>query len=359
VATFRYSRAQRSGKGKVAARTFGEYVAMDSNDRHTSYSKAGFGSVLRALIRRSLSPTFQRSFALILVAEAVTICTAWLLLSSNASSWVHSKAAQLVQISRVAADSRDWSLIGTVPKQKGSRLIASYRQTLKKLSNHYFPNKDGALFITVIDRGEEYIITQGDDPMDPLYDNGKADPWELRAYSSGAPTHTDAPYTDEAGTSLLAYTPIFHTGKVVGLVGVEIDSATLADLFGIVQKTFLLSVGPAVLISLAIAYILASMFGQPTDVLRVIENAAQNQMALSKADEENDPWRRLTQKEKEIAELLRRGEEHTKDLAQALSVSSETIKQHLKNIKDKTGWSKQNLAVEAAARRSAAVLRTA
>ncbi len=328
---------------------------MVSNGRPAIGSKNGVGTILHAFIRRSLSPTFQRSFALILVAEAVTICTAWLLLGSNASNWIHNKATRLVQLSQMAADSRDWSLVGTVPRTTGTRLIASYRHTLRKLSNHYFPNDEGAFFVSVLNGTEEYAILQGDDPMDPMFDNGKADAWELRAYTTGKPTHTDAPYTDDSGTSLIAYNPIFRSGKVVGLVGAEIDSGTVADLEEIVRKTFWLSVGPAVLISLVLAYVLASMYGQPTDVLRKIEETAHIQRARSPEDEKNDPWYLLTAKEKEIADLLRQGQERTKDLAEALAVTPETIKQHLKNIKAKTGWSKQKLAVEAAGRRSAAM----
>jgi DNA-binding CsgD family transcriptional regulator len=332
---------------------------MVSNGRPTISSEKGVGKILHSFIQRSLSTTFQRTFAIILVAEAVTICTAWLLLGSNASRWIHDKAVHLVQISQVAADGRDWSLVGIAPMKSGNRLFASYRQTLKKLSTHYFSNNEGAFFVSVIEGREEYVLTQSDNASDPMFDNGKADQWELRAYSSGRPTHTDAPYTDESGTSLIAYTPILRNGKVVGLVGVEVDSATVADLLEIVRNTFWLSMAPAILISLVVAYMLASMFSQPTDVLREIEETAHIQRARTPEDEKNDPWYQLTPKEKQIADLLRQGQEHTRDLAEALSVTPETIKQHLKNIKGRTGWSKQRLAVEAAARRSAALPQSA
>ena len=309
--------------------------------------------MIQNILERSRSQTFLTSFVLILVAEAVTIALGWALLSSNVTKWVRDRASQLVRLSQVAADSKDWSSVGTVPKEKGSKLFASYRQTLRSLSKHYYPNNQGAFFIIVLDRKEEWVMAQGDDLMDPMYDKGEADPWELSAYSLGKPTHTDSPYTNDSGTSMFAYNPIFRNAKIVGLIGVEIDSAPLADLQEIVRKTYWLSILPAILVSLLVAYALASMFVRPTDVLRTIDETAQSQRARTPEQEKNDPWNRLTPREKEIAELLGQGRGHIKDLAEVLSVGEETIKQHLKNIKQKTGWSRLDVAVQSAGRRAA------
>ena len=316
-------------------------------------------SVLQSILRRFATPTFQTSFVLILVAEAVTISLAWGLLNANVSKWINDKTTQAERIGEAAAASRDWSLIGSVPKDKGSQLFASYRKSLEKISRHYFPSDEGDVFLAVIDHGEEYIIGYGDEPMDPMSNNRKADKWELAAYSSGKTTRTPTPQTDFQGTWLAAYTPIVRNGKVVGILGAEYDSAPVADLQGVVHRAFLFSILPAILVSLVIAFVLASMFVQPTDVLRQIEETAQDQRARTPDEEKNNPWNQLTPKQKEIAELLRQGRESYKDLAEALGVEQSTIAQHFKDIKARTGWSKQRVAVEAAARRSAALASTA
>ncbi len=44
--------------------------------------------MIQTVVRRSTSRTFQRSFGLILVAEAITIFVAWLLLGFNSDRWI-------------------------------------------------------------------------------------------------------------------------------------------------------------------------------------------------------------------------------------------------------------------------------
>lgn len=52
-------------------------------------------STLRGLVERSSSQTFRRSFAVILIAEAVTIGVAWLLLGFGISRWLSTRSAQV------------------------------------------------------------------------------------------------------------------------------------------------------------------------------------------------------------------------------------------------------------------------
>ena len=152
---------------------------------------------------------------------------------------------------------------------------------------------------------------------------------------------------------MAGYVPIVRVGHLLGLVAAEFDEASPADFHAIVRTSFLKSVVPAILISLVIAFVLASMFVRPKDVFREIEETAESQRARTPDEEKADPWHQLTPREIEIAELLGQGTWSHKDLAQALSVGEETIKTHLKNIKVKTGWSKHDLAMQALARRTA------
>ena len=298
-----------------------------------------------------MSRAFRRAFALILVAEAVTILVAWLLLDYNATKWIQQKGAQAARLSQMAAASSNWSHIGQIRKDEDSPLFKRYQQRLNHLTNQSFSRKEGSFYIAIVKDGEEYDVAPNDTIV--LDDYGKANEWELSAYKQRKTTYSQIPIVDEGGTYLAAYTPVVQNGHVIGLIAAEYDEAPTADFRAIIRSTFLLSVGPAIIVSLVVALVLASMFVEPTDVLREIEDTAQSQRARSSSEVESDPWLKLTPKQKEIAELLRQGRESIKDLAESLVVTPETIKQHLKDIKTRTGWSKQALAVQAAARRSA------
>ena len=297
-------------------------------------------------------PTFLRLFGLILIAEAITISVAWLLLDFNASRWIQKKAEAALHFSQVTAASGDWSQIDKIRSDQVSATFENYKSRLEKLSDHYFPRKEGMVYITVVKNGRELEIAPNDD--NPLDDFGKADQWESAAYAQGKPTYSTIPIISEnAGTYLAAYVPITKDGHVIGLIATEYDEAPMTDFLAIIRSTFLFSIVPAVLISLLVAYLLTSMFVQPMDFLREIEETAKRQRSRSPEEEKNDPWNRLTSTHKRIAELLRQGVESYKDLADALSVEPDTIHSHLQEIRQRTGWSRLRLAVEASARRNA------
>jgi len=304
-------------------------------------------AAFRMIVQRSGSLTFRRSFSLILIVEAVTIFTAWFLLDANISRWTNDKAMQAVRISQKVAASADWSLIGTVPKKRNSKLFEQYRNALTKMSQQNFPQNQGAVYLVVVDHGEDYIIAPSDQyPMD---DDGKASKWELAAYATGKTTYNVVPYSDNDGTYLAANTPIYRNGKVVGLLGAQFDSATYDDFEGIVRKTFWLSIVPAILLSLVLAYFLATMFVEPMEIFRRIDETAAEQR-VTPGSPKDDPLSRLSAREREVAELVRRGLKN-KEIADELVVSSETVKQHLKNIREKTGLTRVDLAVQAEASR--------
>ena len=302
-------------------------------------------SILRIFLQRSGGRTFRRSFALILVAEAVTIFAAWVLLDVNATRWIHARSDQAVRISQRTAVSADWSLVNTVPKGRSSPLFERYHNILKRLSQKQFPHNEGDVALKVIERGEEYAIDPGDPyPMDDL---GKANQWELDAYASRRTTQNPVPYSDDTGTYLAAYTPILRNDKVVGLLEAEYDSATLADFQGIVRQAFWLSILPAILLSLLVAYVLAGMFVEPMELFRRIDETAMHAAAGTALD---DPVAQLSAREREVAELVRRGLKN-REIAETLVVTPETVKQHLKNIREKTGFTRVDLAVHAEASR--------
>jgi DNA-binding CsgD family transcriptional regulator len=300
------------------------------------------------IVQRSTSPTFIRSFALILVVEAVTILTAWLLLDSNVSKWMSDKAAQAVRISRTVAAAEDWSLVDTVPKNP-SPLFDTYRKLLTKYSHRFFPQNEGDVSLAVIRNGRTYVIDPYDQvPMD-LVD--KANKWELAAYATGKTTYNDVPYSDNTGTYIGAQTPIYRNGRIVGLAAAEYDSATLAEFQGIVRRAFWLSVLPAILLALGLAYVLAALFVEPMEIFRRIDETAARRAGRPP---QSDVLSKLSPREWEVAELVWRGRKN-KDIAEALFVSPETVKQHLKNIKEKTGFARLDLAVQVEAGRRSVV----
>jgi len=232
-------------------------------------------------------------------------------------------------------------------------LFDKYRSALTKLSQQYFPQNEGSVYIVVVERGEDYVIAPNDQyPMD---DDGKASKWELAAYATGKTTYNVVPYSDQDGTYLAANTPIFRNGKVVGLLSAQYDSATYDEFQGIVQKAFWLSILPAILIALVVAYILATMFVEPMEIFRRIEATVRSQGSGSgQMGADAGLLDRLSPREKEVAELVRQGLTN-KEIAERLVITPETVKQHLKNIREKTGFTKLDLAVHVEARRVLAV----
>lgn len=305
----------------------------------------GFLLLIQDIIRRSRSRTFLTSFCLILAAEAIAIFCAWALLDLNTNRWIQGKTEQALRISTLAASTVDWSKIGKIPKNKASPLFEHYYQKVKDLSQQYFRAKEGSLYLVIVEHGEEYDLDTGDHT---LYDFGKPNDVVLRAYSSRKPTYTTVPISDDSGTFLAAYTPIFSGGNIIGLVAAEYDSAPLEDFRGIVRWAFWSSIFPAVVVSLVASYVLAGMFVEPMELLRKIEDV--RKPGSEQADEVKAVLASLTAREKDVFELLGHGLSNP-EIASKLSVSSETVKTHMKNMTRKTERNRHQLALMAHALR--------
>jgi DNA-binding CsgD family transcriptional regulator len=302
------------------------------------------GTMIRGVLRRSWNRTFLTSLALILAAEAVTFVVAWLSLDFNTKRWIDEKTAQAMRISQQVSTSFDWSGIATIPKEESSPLFDRYHKKVVDLSRQYF-QKAGSIYLIRVEHGEEYDVDTGDTDF---VDGGKANDWELKAYSTHAPTLTPIPFSDDSGTYLAAYTPIVENGNVVGLVGAEYDSAPLADFRGIVQSTFIFSMVPAVLLSLFISYFLAGRLMEPMQLFRAIEVRKQG---ADPPEGVTSPWDVLTPSEVKVFDLWVKGRT-APEIATALSLSVHAVKSHVKSIYRKTRLSRMELAIEAEARRA-------
>ena len=89
-------------------------------------------------------------------------------------------------------------------------------------------------------------------------------------------------------------------GKVRGLFASEIDSSPLSDFQSVVRVAFWFSIVPALLISLVVAYILASRYVEPMDVLRTIAEAKSETNAGK-----SGPWNLLTARQRQVADLVK------------------------------------------------------
>jgi DNA-binding CsgD family transcriptional regulator len=310
--------------------------------------------MVRTIIQRSRGRTFWRSLVLMLVGEAVTILVMLLLLGVSTNRWAHARTEQAMRIAQAVASSTGWSLINRIPTGRDSTLGESYLTKINKISGKYFLRDEGAVYLAVVDRGEEYDILPGD--VNPMDDEGKPDGSMLEAYSTGRATYTPVPVSNDTGTYLAAYVPILSGDKVLGLVAAEYDTAPLSDFQGVVRTALRFSIAPAIFIALILAYILASMFVEPMDVLRTIGENARLQVARSLRGEKDVLWDSLTPRELEVADLAGEGLQN-KEIAERLFVSPETVKQHLKSVARKTGWTTRQLGLEAQARRIALLLR--
>jgi DNA-binding CsgD family transcriptional regulator len=309
--------------------------------------------MIRAFLQPFTRETFRTSFRIIVIAEAITILVAALFLQVGVNLWIHAKVAQAIPISQQVASSANWDLVDNIPKDQDSALGDRYQDKLGKFTDQYFHHDEGATYLVVVQRGEEYDTYEGNAPMDDI---GKANQSELMAYATHKTTYTPTPISDSEGTYLAAYTPIFRNGKVVGLVAAEYDEGPLSDLRSVVRKSFAFSSIPALLISLVVAYVLARIFFDPKDVLRTITEKTKEQISLYLRGEKDQLWSDLTDRELEVADLTSEGLSY-KEMASRLDRDQETIKRHLQNIRAKLKLSSTaQIGLEAQARRIAQLL---
>jgi DNA-binding CsgD family transcriptional regulator len=302
--------------------------------------------MIRSFLHQSTSKSFLRFFAIVLIAEVITIFVAWLLLDMNTKKWVQDKAEQAMRISQQAASSADWSLVGKIPNDRDTALGTAYGKRLSALDDRYFPHLEGGVYLVTLQNGEEFDLSSDDTQMSEATDANK---WEIEAYSRRRAIYSKTPIADEWATYLAAYVPILRNGKVQGLLATEIDSAPLSDFESVVRTTFLFSIIPAILASLVVAYFLASSYVEPMAVFRTIAETTESQRDLAAKGGTSDTWTLLTARQRQVADLVSQGKSY-REIAEALSVSSETVKQHLKDIKARTGWGRVELAINAAAR---------
>lgn len=278
-------------------------------------------------------------FWVLLIAELITIFAAWLLLNEGISIWINHKAKAIVSICKDASLTYDWSHLDEIPKhQANNPILLKYKKIFHILDQKYFPVNDGDITAVKIANGKEYLIA-GEETTDNSQEyNGKADTLEIEAIRRGQTIYSEQPFTDDNGTQFRAYTPIFKNAQIIALLAVTLDTATIQNFKAIVRTSFWWSLIPATLISIFFAIILASRFVEPMEVLKEIEEVKihpEQVIALTGVSDKNNC---LSKREREIAALVGQGLKN-REIAEKLSISEQTVKQHLKNIFEKLGIS--------------------
>jgi len=304
-------------------------------------------TMIQASIHNFRSKAFRTSLVLILAAEAVLIACALLTLNTGIDRWIKQRTAQAMSISQAAASSADWSQVGTIATNGTSPLFKRYDKLVSVVSKRYFKNYEGEVFVAWIKRGEEFDV---EPDQDKPTDGGIANKAERDAYSSGRPTVTADPISDQGGTYLAAYTPVLSNGKVVALIAVEFDSATLADFRGIVWSSVQWSILWGTIISLIASYVLAGRLTEPTEFVKEIED--ERQRSSDAPSPAADVFAPLSDREIDIVDLVGRGYT-APQIAEQVHLSRHTVHDYLADIREKTGLRGRNqLLVAAAARRA-------
>ena len=304
-------------------------------------------TMIQAGIQNFQSKAFRTSLVLIFAAEAVLIGSALLTLNTGIDRWIQQKTAQAMSISQEAVSSSDWSQVDRIAMGHASPLFKRYEKVISVVSKRYFKNYEGEVFVAWIKGGKEYDVEpNSDEPTD----GGPANKEEINAYSSGKPTRTADPISDEGGTYLAAYSPVLRNGKVVALVAVEYDSATLADFRGIVWSSVQWSILWGSIISLIASYLLALRLAEPSELVKEIED--ERQRTSDTPSPAADVFAPLNEREIDIVDLLGKGYT-APQIAEQVHLSRHTVHDYLADIREKTGLRGRNqLLVAAAARRA-------
>lgn len=288
---------------------------------------------------------FLRFFLILLIAEFVTVLAAWFLLNYGLKLWIRQKAHEMVKISNAVQTEVDWSRLDEIREgQSHSPVFLGYMRKINALNKKYFPRNDGDISAITILKGTEYsIVSEDSKPYDEVT---KANNLELEAMK-GRPTFSPMPYADEIGTHLSAFAPVIKNGKVIALITADFDSASLQNFQDIVKTSFWWAIGPAILISLILASLLAARFVEPMELIREIQAVKAHPEQVATSLPQTTTESPLSKRENEIAVLVGQGLKN-REIADKLSISEETVKQHLKNIFQKLGiTSRVNLALYA------------
>jgi DNA-binding CsgD family transcriptional regulator len=290
--------------------------------------------------------SFARFFLIIVAVELVLVATAWAFLNVGASRWLQEKSNLALRLSRLAVADGGWNGFDQATQSNNPQAWLKFQKKMRALDTKFFgPNtNNGSVYLVVVKNGEAFE-TFPDDPI-PMQDLGPATPWELAAYRTGTSTRIETPYSDRSGTYLGAFTPLSIDRKVAGLVAVEFDTAPIDDFRSIISEAFGLALIPAVCIALVVALILTRTFIEPAEFVRKINAVATHQSINQSPNEAKfDPIEllaKLTPRERDVA-LMAGQQLSRKEIGDKLRISDDTVKQHLKRIKEKTGLNKNGL----------------
>lgn len=318
-----------------------------------------------------MKSTFSRFFILLLAAELSTVLIALLLLDGATRFWVYRKATSLAAILPQVAKKLDWTSLSQIRPNDTPATSPAYKaslQTIVDAEKQYFGRGNHLSVVVIKGDKEAYIVQSSDtDDQQSMADDDwfNAESYAIEAAQDKV-SYSPYPYKTNNGTeNITAYAPIHDsTGAVKALLSVDYDTGSLADTQQIVRWSFLLSIVPAVLISVLLAAFLSKRFVDPMDFLRriheltprpsstdstptprtadgVLEESGNNLVTVTPPEqrESTEPvvdskWATLTQRERETATLSFLKQ---KEIAERMGITVEGVKKHSQNARAKLG----------------------
>ncbi len=109
---------------------------------------------------------------------------------------------------------------------------------------------------------EQFEFIVDSDPEEPAAIGDECDPTDAqgRAFSEKITTVDEEPFTDEWGNHVSAYSPVFHEGSVVGVVGVDISANWIDEQMQALRNLVLLTCVITYLISIVLLRLLMFKF---------------------------------------------------------------------------------------------------
>lgn len=167
------------------------------------------------------------------------------------------------------------------------------------------------------------VLAEKDDELGRVYDYARF-PAMVRAL--GGPASDEDLTEDEYGLTLSGYAPIRDAaGRTVGLLGIDVDAATVAEMRARLQEIFGLGILGAALFAGAVGWLLAARISRPVRVLsEAMDRVAAGDLGARATWESTDEFGRLSRNFNRMVEGL----EERQRLKQSLALAME-IQQHL------------------------------
>ena len=291
-----------------------------------------------------LSPAFRDAAIAALLVMSVAAVTGYVVYRSAAEGMRKEVQSSLLNVTRSAAGFLDGDAHEqiTKPEDQGTPLYNHLREPLFTLLE---ANTNIAFIYTVIKKDEKNffildstLVKPGakDDTSGVMEEYPDASETMIKALNEKREMVEDESYTDEWGTFLSAYVPIYNSKhEYLGIVGADIR---LTDYLARLSQVYLaLELGMAIAFVASLCVGFAVWVSRNAAIVAAAQNRAQRlQMATMEeervAQQERDKLEVIAQKRETMEAMAQAFESSVKDLVSKVAASSDTIREGLKDI---------------------------